>query len=70
MSGLCRDCLWYEEPGGNKAVGTCYLLKGPDLSHPHDPRTESKARVSFCPSGTHDLEVDPDFGCIQFEARD
>lgn len=67
LSGLCKDCPWYEK-SQHDAVGTCSLTHSPELSHPWDPRTESKARVSFSAKESHVLEVDADFGCVQFEA--
>lgn len=72
--GNCRDCKWWETAGRRELQrqGCCVLTQTGQGAW-ENPRTDSKALAVIGGGNDHlwpYLRTTPDFGCVQFEARE
>ena len=73
--GLCKDCRWWTQWPADppRAWGDCRIAESEDAGTPVIPRVASgQTRALARGYGGADayLETLPDFGCVQFEAKE
>lgn len=66
MTGLCKDCKWLEYDG----FADWYKCSLSETINGGKVYESSKARALDGEAEHGRLIVDPDFGCVQFEAKD
>lgn len=77
MEGRCKDCKWWQAYAEPATWGACALAASTDHSDKHPQSkmlTWTRVRGPVVDSPIRGIETDlqtaPDFGCIQYEAKE